>query len=307
MGFIICGNNTALRRCFSYFSKKVAFDQLVKGIEYYNFLNDIYNNFEEEADSFIKTIKYVRSLVFKADNILVNVTSEDEGLEAVKKAYAGFKMGLELSEKELKEPEYKKVVYAPSARNEAFKISGQVQYAAMGGNFLKDGYKASGSINVLKTILAYEYLWMQVRVKGGAYGCFFNYENMSGNCGIVSYRDPNLKDTYEVYKEAYNFMSNIELTKEQIESYIIGTMSSIDAPKLPKARGELAFASYIQGITLEERQARRDETLGTCLEDIHEAAKVLLSATNQGYFCTVGSANKVEADKDIFKEIKELN
>ena len=306
---ISSGHNTAIDRAYSYFSERSAFEQMVGGIEYYEFIRDLYENFDEKADALIEKLDYVRDSVIRSGNILVNLTGQEKEYEALAISFADFKKKLEKDQKKAEEivrPEIDFKVYLPEARNEAFKISGQIQYCASVGSYKKAGVEFTGAFAVLKTILAYDYLWMNVRVKGGAYGCFFSYEKISGNCGIVSYRDPNLKNTYKVYEEAADYIENLDLDKEAVEKYIIGTLSGTDLPKLPRAMGEYSFSAWLRSLSNESLQKERDEILDCSAEDIKKLAPVL-RAVCQGYICTVGSAGKITEDADMFKEIKELN
>ena len=76
--------------------------------------------------------------------------------------------------------------------------SGQVQYVAQTGNFRKAGFEYTGTLNILKVALSYDYLWTNIRVKGGAYGCMSGFKR-SGESFFVSYRDPHLKRTLDIF------------------------------------------------------------------------------------------------------------
>ena len=307
MGLIGSGHNTALLRAQSYFSPVAYFKQKINGIDFYEFLKDIYRNFDEKADEIVEKLNVISKCVLTPENMLVSITSREEGVKEFENCLGKFTGeiggrcdcdGCVMSDG--------RAEFVKDAKNEAYKISGQIQYAATAGNYKKAGFDYTGAMAVMKTILAYDYLWMNVRVKGGAYGCFYSYETISGNCGIVSYRDPNLKATYEVYKNAAEYVRNLELDRENIDKYIIGTLSRTDAPKTPKNLGSFSFSCYDSGITQEYLQKERDEILGADLESIRQAADILDCAVNQGYICTVGSAAKCTEDAELFKEVKEL-
>ena len=306
---ISSGHTTALDRAVSYMTERGAFDQAVSGIEYYEFLKELYENYDERADELIAKLEYVRDLIVRDDNITVSITSGEEEYAVFAEAFKEYKDRLAAGQKPVSDiirPEINDPVYLPEARNEAFRISGQIQYCATVGNYRKDGVPYSGAFAVLKTILAYDYLWNNVRVKGGAYGCFFSYERISGNCSIVSYRDPNLRNTYEIFRKAADYIASLELDKEQVDKYIIGTLSNLDLPKLPRVMGEYSFSIWEYGISNEELQKERDEVLGCTAEDIRSFAPLLKSAAEQGYICTVGSAGKINEDAELFKTIRDL-
>lgn len=307
MALVRSGNSTALSRAKSYFSPVEYYEEKTGGISMYEFLKDIYNNFDEKADETISKMKKAISMVFVSDRMMVDVTSREDGLKAVKTEIPKIAAAIDASGNG-NEPEVlgERKEFKPEALNEAFKISGQVQYAATAGNYRNSGFDYNGAMAVMKTILSYDYLWMNVRVKGGAYGCFYSYEVISGNCGIVSYRDPNLRSTYEVYKEAAEYIRNIELEPEEIEDYIIGTFSRMDMPRTPRSAGLYSLSGYISGLTDEFLQKERDEILGADLESIRNTADIL-DCVNQGYICTVGTEAKCTQDAALFKSIKTLS
>lgn len=307
MGLVRSGNSTALSRAQSYFSPVEYYEEKTGGISMYEFLKDIYNNFDEKADETISMMKKAVSMIFVSDRMMVDITSREDGLHAVKAEISKITAAIDASGNG-NEPEVlgEKKEFKPKALNEAFKVSGQVQYAATAGNYRNSGFDYNGAMAVMKTILSYDYLWMNVRVKGGAYGCFYSYEVISGNCGIVSYRDPNLKATYEVYKEAAEYVRNLELEPEEVEDYIIGTFSRMDTPRTPRNAGLYSLSGYISGLTDEFLQKERDEIFGADLESIRKTADIL-DCVNQGYICTVGTEAKCMQDAELFKSIKTLS
>ena len=113
----------------------------------------------------------------------------------------------------------------PKTYNEGFKTSGQVQYVCRAGNFMKKGLPYRGALKVLNVMMGYEYLWTNIRVKGGAYGCMCGF-GRTGDCYFVSYRDPNLGQTIEVYENAADFIENYDAGERTMTQYIIGTFSS---------------------------------------------------------------------------------
>ncbi|MGN0165417.1 MAG: insulinase family protein [Lachnospiraceae bacterium] len=307
MSLIGAGHNTALNRAQSYFSPVLYFKEKTGGIDFYEFLKDIYINFDSKSDEITEKLQVIADCVLVPENMLISITSKEEGVLKLGACISEFKEKLcgrcSCAESLT---DCSSLDFTPDAKNEAFKISGQIQYAATAGNYKKAGYSYTGALAVMKTILSYDYLWMNVRVKGGAYGCFYSYATISGNCGIVSYRDPNLARTYEVYRNAADYIRNLELDREEVDKYIIGTLSRTDVPKTPKNTGTFSFSCYASGVTQEYLQKERDEILGADLESIRATADILDCAVNQGYICTVGSAGKCTEDAGLFKEVKEL-
>ena len=309
MALLDGGITTAMKRAKSYFSLNDTFDEETDGIEFYRVIKYYLENFDEKADELVDKMLYVLEKVVRADNMLVSVTSRDAEYAEFTDAFTKFKAALrenDAKKTERVKPEVKELKGAYGALNEAFKISGGIQYCATASNFKDKGLNITSAAAVLKTMLSYDYLWQNVRVKGGAYGCFFDYNKNSGNCGIVSYRDPNLKSTYEVFKAAAEAVKNMDLDQETVDKYIIGTMSNIDVPMSPAAKGTFSMTGYMIGQSDEMRQRNRDEILGATPETVKAAADILTCFTDNEFICTVGGETKVNENKDMFGAVLDL-
>ena len=143
----------------------------------------------------------------------------------------------------------------------------QVQYVAVSGNFKEAGYEYTGALRILKVILSYDYLWMNIRVKGGAYGCMSNFRK-SGDSFLVSYRDPHLKNTLKIFENTPEYLHTFTADEREMTKYIIGTISDLDVPLNPYAKGELSLGAWFAGITEEELQEERNQILTAQPEDI---------------------------------------
>ena len=176
---------------------------------------------------------------------------------------------------------------------------------ARAGSFLDKGVEYDGSFKVVRTILRYDYLWNEVRVKGGAYGvmCAFLPE---GYGYLMSYRDPKLRETNEVYKGIVSYLENFDASERDMMKYIIGTISDMDVPLTPRAKGERSYAAYMTGVTFDEKQREREEVLRTDPETIQKAARMIEAILSDGYICVLGSEEKVEDAEDLFDSIRIL-
>ena len=188
---------------------------------------------------------------------------------------------------------------------EGFKSASQVQYVARSGNFLQHGYSYHGALHILKVILGYDYLWNNVRVKGGAYGCMCGF-SQSGNAYFVSYRDPNLNETNEIYEQAYEYVKNFTVTERDMTKYMIGAISNMDTPMNPSAIGSRSFNAYMMGITEEQMQTIRNQVLEVTQQDIRDLAPLIKAFMDDGNICVIGNDKKIEECKDLFEHIENL-
>jgi presequence protease len=295
------GHSAAVDRAMSYFSEASRFNEETRGISYFKFIENLETDFINQADDLIEKLQLLMNYIFRRENLIISFTSNEEGLETLRGKLLPFV-------EQLKEETVEKVSehFELSQANEGFKTSAQVQYVAKTGNFLDAGYQYSGALDVLKVILGYDYLWNNVRVKGGAYGCMCGFSSISGNGYFTSYRDPNLKETCDIYEKAAEYVRNFSADERDMTKYIIGTISNLDTPRTPRLKGTVSMGAYLSGITLEDLQIQRDEILGVTLEDIRKLSGIIKAITDSGNLCVIGNEKKIEQNKDLFHEVKTL-
>ena len=147
--------------------------------------------------------------------------------------------------------------------------------------------------------MGYGYLWENVRVKGGAYGCMCTF-GKSGDCYFVSYRDPNLLKTIEVYEHAAEAIEKFDADERTMTQYIIGAISELDTPMNPAAKGLNSLSAYMTGLTQEIMQKERDELLSATPEDIRSLAAYIRAFMADDFLCVVGNADKIKEAEGIF-------
>ena len=175
----------------------------------------------------------------------------------------------------------------------------EVQYVARTGNFIDNGASYTGALQILKVILSYEYLWQNIRVKGGAYGCMSNF-NRIGEGYFVSYRDPNLRRTLEVYDGVVDYLKDFTVSERDMTKYIIGTMSNIDQPMTPAAKGDRSMNLYMNKVSAEMIQKERREILEAGQDDIRRLSKVVEAVLKADQLCVIGSEEKIEEERNLF-------
>ena len=294
------GHSTAVLRATAYSSPMAAFQDEMAGIGYYQFIEQLEKDFDQRKDELVKELRKLMKEILRPENFLISYTGERESLETVKKLASDVKKGLctepvEISGEKL----------TCTKKNEGFKTSGQVQYVAQTGNFKKKGLEYTGALEILKVILSYDYLWINLRVKGGAYGCMSGFKR-NGESYLVSYRDPHLKRTLDVYKGIPEYVRNFQADERDMTKYIIGTISGKDVPKTPQMKGAVSKNAYFCGVTEEMIQKERDQILNASVENIHALAEIIEAILTADQICVVGSESKVSEASDILWEVKSL-
>ena len=238
--------------------------------------------------------------IFRANNVDIMFVGEEGELEAFENLMKPFVEtwdATELSNDALQ--------ITRLSGNDGIVTAGKVQYVAQGGNFIDHGFKHVGPMSVLETILRYEYLWIRIRVQGGAYGAFANFYD-DGNMIFCSYRDPNLLETLNVYKELPQYLRDFTLTDREMRKYIIGTMSSLDLPMTPALRGPRAMGMYFSGAKLEDKVEFRKQVIACKPEDIVALADVVEPVLNDNHICTMGNEQKIRDAGNVFDNIVSL-
>ena len=190
-------------------------------------------------------------------------------------------------------------------QNEILTVPTQVNYVGKAANLYKAGYELHGSSYVINKLLGTTWLWDRVRVSGGAYGGFSDFDSHSGMFTYLSYRDPNLLKTLDNYDATVDFLRNLEIGKEELTKSIIGTIGDVDSYQLPDSKGYTALMRHLLKVTDEERQERRDQILGTTQKDFKDFADAL--ETVRGADATSVSVASVEAAKTAVAERPDLN
>lgn len=270
------------------------------GIAFYQMVEELEQEFESRKEELVEKLGLLMQYIFRPENLRISFTGVEKERGNV----------MDLTEK-LKKALYTKEISGKEERgknpwrNEAFQTAGQVQYVAQAGNFKKAGCRYTGALSILKVILSYDYLWSQVRVKGGAYGCMSGFRR-NGEGFFVSYRDPNLGKTLEVFRGIPEYLKNFQADEREMTKYIIGAISGKDVPMTPQMKGNISTSAYFTGVTEEMRQKERDEILDASVEDIRSLANIVDAILKQDWVCAVGSEEAIEKEKEFFEGIKHL-
>ncbi len=302
------GHIVAAKRSMSYFSKASYCQDATGGIGCYEVVADYEAHFEEKKQELIDRLSELVRYIFVPERLLASVTCDADGFAPLEQELAGLcaalkvNCGMELSVK----GETIAETTLLSQKNEGFMDASQVQYVARSGNFLNHGYSYQGALKILNVIMGYDYLWINVRVKGGAYGCSSGYMR-NGDTYFVSYRDPNLEKTNEVYEHIPDYLEAFTADEHDMTKYIIGTISSMDTPLNPNAKGARSMTAYLQGLSEEEIQKERDEVIGATDADIRALKPLIEAVLSDGNLCVVGNEECLKDGREMFKELKNLN
>ncbi len=299
-GLVSSGHVTAGRTLFAGQRKGPWLDDELNGLGCFRYFADLKNHFEERKGTLAAKLKVVEEKIFTKQGMVLSYTGDEKGLELLKKA-------LPVWISELREQAFPavEIPFTPSKENVGIRTSSMVQYTAMGGNFRLHGFPYSGAFRVFSTLMHYEYLWSNIRVKGGAYGCMTKITR-NGDFALLSYRDPHLKNTLSVYRGVADYMEKLELDDREMLKYILGTISNEDAPMQPAQEGSTALSAWLSGLTDEEIARTRHEILNCTVEDLRNLAPAIRNVIDENRYVTVGGEGKIEENRNLFDAVETL-
>lgn len=295
-------HSVASMRAMSYFSRAAYYQDAVGGILFEQKIADLAEHFEEKKADLIAKLEELTRRIFTPERMSVSVVCEEKDFEAVGREIGQLKQALYPSEGTAVRNLPPLVL---EQKNEGFTDASKVQYVARTGNFKRHGFEYNGALRILKVIMGYDYLWINIRVKGGAYGCMNSYMR-NGDTYFVSYRDPNLEKTNEIYDGIPEYLENFTADERDMTKYIIGTVSDLDTPLNPNAKGARSMTALLQGITQEDLQRERDEVIGATEKDIRALKDMIASVLEEHNLCVIGNEEKLNEQKELFTELKNI-
>lgn len=294
------GHLVAAMRSMSSFSRYALYQDELKGVAFYRSICRIEKELLESPKSVSDKLAAIAKKLFARNRMLISFTGNNEAYgnakPSLEKVIAGFNKTSTIGNQA--------EVHFNTAK-EAFIDASQIQYVAKTGDFICEGYEYTGALRLLRIILSYDYLWINVRVKGGAYGCMNTFLR-SGESYFVSYRDPNLSDTLDVYDRIPEYIKSFSPDERDMTKYIIGTFSALDTPMNPEAKGSRSLSAYLEGITYEQIQKERNEILNAQPEDVRRLADLVEAVLKKDSICVIGNENMIKESAGLFENVEKL-
>lgn len=275
--------NTRLR---SFFSQAGWVDEQIGGITYLYFLRRLVGEVDQNWPAVLERLQTIRLRLVNRRAMLANLTLDQAGWGQLQPQLSEFLERLPSAT-----PVIQTWPNASAPSDQGLTIPSQVNFVGKGANLFEHGYKLHGSYAVILNYLRTTWLWEKVRVQGGAYGglCLFNHR--SGVLTFLSYRDPNLAATLDIYDQTGQFLRQLDsnrLSQEELTRSIIGAIGDLDAYQLPDAKGYTSLTRYLAGESDAQRQQRREEIFATRLEDFPAFGEVLDRIRHTGRIVVIG-------------------
>lgn len=283
-------------RVLSYVSPVANFRE-IGYLSFYHFVADLDEHFDEKFKEIEANLRYVAERIFTKEGLIISLTTAAADYTAFTSSLPGLYQELATAQELPQSYEF-----CLGAKNEGLMTSSKVQYVAKGANYRRLGFTYHGGLRVLESIMRYEYLWNRIRVQGGAYGAFAQFER-NGNMVYGSYRDPNLAETLHVYDEAAQYIADFHVSEREMTKYVIGTISGIDSPLTPSLKGERAAENYFQHITKQDIEQERREILDITEAQVRGLAPLVDACIKQNLVCVLGGEEKIQQSKSLFADL----
>ena len=295
------GYGLAAARVSAHLSLAGRYSEMFNGATAYLATKKLAHNYAGLEEEFLAALQQMAKLLFNRNNLLFAVTADGKEigrLTTIGRVIPEALKTVPVSRLELP------TLSLPD--HEAFITSAEVVYAVQGGTILPDGGGYSGSFEVLKTYLSRDYLWNTVRQMGGAYGCFIQFSQITGNIAYVSYRDPQVRKTYEAYGAIPDIVARLDLPQSTMEQLVIGTYGSYTPHQSPASRGAAARNEYLSGIDSDYKRMRLAEIIATTPADLRSFAPAFAAMQPVSHRAVIGNRTKIEADRELFTALTEL-
>ncbi len=310
------GHQTAIGRANAMLFRSGYITDQISGLAFLDRLSDMITRYDEVKEKLAEDLTDLLTRIVSDGKLSVDYVGKEQGLALLRDAAAPLVDEICACHK-ADAPEVKKENIigsgfekmrekaAGKGYHEALVNSSDVCYVCNAGDFLREGLAYTGALKVLRVMMGYDYLWLNVRVQGGAYGCMSTFAR-TGCAAFVSYRDPNLQKTIDVYKAAPDYIENFEADEDEMTKYIIGTIAGQDMPLTPKAAGQRSWSAMMADMTFEDEQKERDEIIACTCKDIRALAAHLRAMLGSNVLCVNGKEELIKASQELFDEIRPM-
>jgi len=295
------GYNLASSRVFSHLSAAGRYNEYVNGATAYLALKDLANNYDQREEQFLSSLEQLRQMVFRRQGLTVSITADSEGIQSFRNLSPAVINSLQNLKMDSLVPQFQHL-----ERFEGLCTSAEVVYNVQGCSLFTDPAQYNGHFEVLRTWISRDYLWNTVRQMGGAYGCFVQFNHITGNIGFVSYRDPHVAKTFSAYDDLPAQLDRLNLSRQVLDQLIIGTYGGLVPHQSPAAKGAVARNDYLSGITPEFKLRRIEEVLRTSLGSMKSFAPLFENMKGNCYRATIGNSKKIRAAAKYFTDIIDI-
>ena len=291
------GYSLASTRVFSNLSLAGKYNEYTNGAHAYLTLKHLALDYDQMEQHFLHALAVIKDALLKKDGLTICITADQQDIETFQHLAPTIVSTLGAGPLTHTQP-----AFSDMPGNQAFSTSAEVVYNVQGCTLFPTLERYKGSFEVLKTWLSRDYLWNTVRQKGGAYGCFIQFNHLTGNFGLVSYRDPQVDKTYAAYDAMQETVATLDISSDMLSQLVIGTYGNLTPHQGPASRGAVARNEYLSGVTAAFKQQRISEVIATSVDDLRGYASLFSRLKENAYRATIGNGEKIARAKTSFDD-----
>lgn len=295
-GFINNGHSAALGRAMSYSSPSAVVREQLSGVDFYLFLRDLLEHFDERLDGLRAKLAELAGRIFVADGCLASFTGSDDDFNAYWAAAGDLRLGAGAVGRDAL------VVPTPRDRHEAFVIPSDICFAARACDPRRLGIDVTGAWAVAANALSYDYLWNEIRVKGGAYGCGFRAAG-ERQTAFYTYRDPAIDPSIERVARTGEWLGSFEPDEAAFEGFIVSCVSGMDAPVKPYALTKRRNTTYLAGLDPHAREERRAQMLAATPGELRSLGADVTRIAAESPTCVFGGREVIAKSNADFNVV----
>ena len=272
-------------------------NEQIGGIDGLFFLRNLIEEVDKNWNDVYENLKNIHRKLVHSNSIKINVTSDKNTINEIRPLLSNFCLKIPLNSVD---SIYIKKFQSNYPKKEALIIPSRINFVGASSNLYDYDYNFHGSSLVISKYLQTAWLWEKIRVQGGAYGGMCSFDYRSGSFVFASYRDPNLLDSINIYKDTGSFLKNLDLSSDELTRSIIGAIGQLDSYQLPDAKSLSNYQRLLIKYNDEERQKLRNEVLSTSKKDFQKFGDILDKAfkdPNIVVLCDNESANEANISK----------
>jgi Zn-dependent M16 (insulinase) family peptidase len=269
------GHSYAARAAAAYLSPAARLRELWSGLEQVSLVQKLAAQDDDQLKQTAEGLQQIAGLLFKRKGLQAALTAEAEQFQAFTRPLATLLNSLRLDA-----PGGQLLpALAAVPQRQGWIFSVPVNYVTRVFAAPAYTHPDSAALTVLAKLLRAEFLHREIREKGGAYGGMAGYNAEAGIFSLLSYRDPHLERTLQVYDDAIAWVMAGNFSDEVIKESILAVFSDLDRPLSPSGNGAREFANRRQGLTLELRNQMRRRLLSVDRAQLIAVAKRWLTHT----------------------------
>ena len=294
MRFVEAGHQYAFMRACSMLSGSGAADEYMNGSSFIAWVKTQCAADEEGLEKLAQKLSQVAKNVFSRSRLTVSVSENAGALpDTVAKALPEGTAPSQLT------------LQAEPVEQLGLPIPAAVGFASKAANITARGGRYSGSTYVLTNILNFSYLWNEIRVQGGAYGCGFSGRD-NGDLSFYTYRDPQPGRSLGIFDAAPAFIREYCAADPDLTPMILGAMASADPLLNAQRRISVAEMRFFKGTTYEDVCRVRQELIGTSKEDLLAMADALELLAETNATCVVAGQPLLDACGEKLQKVTQI-